>query len=244
MSVPAPADDAAVAFNMALRRLDRTAECAALFHEAIAPFGFDTFACGEVDLVDRQRSVFYLIDWPDDWRRLYLTQGFLERDPLVEALKERHEPFSWTTLKADPNFSRADALTLERAAPYGWVEGLVVPVSQAGRKVGLVSLAGRKRGVSAQSTAFLCLISVCLYSHVRSLAPHEGFAEPPVGLTGRELASLTLAARGLPDAAIAEALQIAGSTAHEHIENAKRKLKASSRTEAVALAVSLGILDV
>ena len=49
-------------FNTLLRRLDDIPSCATLFRQTIAPFGFDTFACGEVDVVERDPSAFYIID--------------------------------------------------------------------------------------------------------------------------------------------------------------------------------------
>ncbi len=241
MLEPSAAD--ATQFNAQLRRQTALSDCADLFRAAIAPFGFDTFACGEVDLANAERSVFYLIDWPEDWRRFYLNSGMVEADPIVRFLATRNEPFTWTDLRADPDFTVADGLTLDKAAPR-WVDGLVVPVSRAGRKVGLVSLAGREHIATKQAADYLCLISVCLHSHVRTLLPTEGFAAPPVGLTPRELDALKLVARGQSDAAIAKSLSIAVSTAHEHVENAKRKLKTPSRAEAVAVAVSLGIIEV
>jgi len=222
-----------------------TSACADLFRETIAPFGFDTFASGELDLADRARNVFYLIDWPDAWRRFYITSGMIERDPLVDALATHTEPFTWSELRADGSLSATVAKTLDKATAFGgWVEGLVVPVSRSGRKVGLVSLVGRYRGVAPEAKAFLSLISVVLHGHVRSLVSHKGFAAPPVGLTPREIECLTLVARGKSDREISQALSIAAATAHEHVENAKRKLKADSRAETVALAVSLGIIEI
>ena len=41
---------------------------------------------------------------------------------------------------------------------------------------------------------------------------------------------------------VAQALGISQSTAHEHFETAKKKLKASTRAETIAVAVSLAIV--
>ena len=242
MAAGAPAD--ALAFNTELRRRTTVSGCADLFREAIALFGFDTFACGEIDLDDRDRCVFYIIDWPDAWRQFYLTSGLVEHDPVVDALRHRTEPFTWSDLRADRTFPRLGAEGIERAAGYGWVEGLVVPVSRGENKVGLVSLVGHRRGVDPADVAFLCLISVCLHGHVRTLLGKDGFAAPPAGLTARELDCLKLVAKGRSDREIAQALSIAVSTAHEHVENAKRKLNTGSRAETVASAAALGIIDV
>lgn len=65
-----------------------------------------------------------------------------------------------------------------------------------------------------------------------------------LGLTDREIACLRLVARGLTDGAIASALGIATSTAHEFVEKAKRRFKTRTRAELVAVAVALGIIDI
>jgi LuxR family quorum sensing-dependent transcriptional regulator len=214
-----------------------------LFRSAVTPYGFDTFACGVVDLEHRERHVFYLIDWPEDWRLFYLRSGLIERDPVIDALVVRHQPFTWTDLRKDRKFKQAGREALERAAAAGWSEGLVVPLSRGARRIGLVSLVGHNTEISSEDRAFLCLISICLHTHVRTLVVNGGFAAPPAGLTSRELACIRLVALGSTDGAIAKALGIAASTAHEFIEKAKRKLKTRTRVEMVAIAAALGIIE-
>jgi DNA-binding CsgD family transcriptional regulator len=231
-------------FNTRLRRLHSLAACAELFRDTIAPFGFDTFACGELDLSDRDRTVFYIIDWPESWRRFYVGSGLVHRDPLIDALAFRTEPFTWSDLRADNRFLKLGSQAIERAAAEGWREGLIVPVPNKGSRVGLISLAGHKNITDPDVRAFLSIISFCLHGHARTLVAQDGFALPPVGLTAREIECLRLVARGLSDGPIAEALGVARSTAHEFIEKAKGRLKTRTRAEMVAVAVSLGIIDI
>jgi two-component system nitrate/nitrite response regulator NarL len=58
----------------------------------------------------------------------------------------------------------------------------------------------------------------------------------------REIDCLRLIARGATDREVGRKLGISQSTAHEHFERAKKKLKVSSRAEAIAIAVSLAIV--
>ena len=106
-------------FNTQLRALKTIAACADLFRSTVAQFGFDTFACGELDLKVRERTVFYLVDWPTQWRRFYLSEGLVERDPLIDALAFRHEPFTWSDLRKDRNREQLGREVLERAAAAG-----------------------------------------------------------------------------------------------------------------------------
>lgn len=234
----------AIEFNTRLRRLTGLPACAELFRNAIAPFGFDTFACGELDLSDRDRAVFYIIDWPERWRRFYIGSGLIHRDPVIDSLAFRAEPFTWSELRADNKLAKLGSHALDLAAAEGWTEGLVVPLPNKGSRVGLVSLVGHENITDPEVRALLCIISICLHGHARTLVAHEGFAIPPVGLTQREIECVRLVARGLSDGAIAEALGVARSTAHEFIEKAKARLKTRTRAELIAVAVSLGIIDI
>lgn len=233
----------AFAFNLELRRQTSTEQCKILFRDAIAPFGFDTFACGELDLRDRGRAVFFLIDWSEKWSRFYAGSGMVDRDPIVEALSTRLEPFTWSDLRADRLLPKVGLRALELCAAEGWVEGLVVPFGQVGNRVGLVSMAGHDCNLTVEARAYLCMIAICLQTHVRVLVASQGFAVPPIGLTDREIACLRLVAKGLPDSEIGTALGISRTTAHEFVEKAKRRLKVKSRAELVGVAVSLGIVD-
>lgn len=61
-------------------------------------------------------------------------------------------------------------------------------------------------------------------------------------LTEREMEILTLAGRGLTNKAIGVSLSISDRTVQNHLAHIFQKLQASSRTEAVMRAVSLGLL--
>jgi len=237
-------DTDAYQFNLELRRLSLPSDCAGLFRRTIAPLGFDTFSCGELDLDNRERVVFYLIDWSDRWTNFYIKSGLVERDPLVDALEHRREPFTWSDLRADRTLPKLGRKALDLAAAEGWTEGLVVPAPRGDRRVGLVSMAGGAGVLGFEHKAFLTLASLCLHSHVRTLVAREGFAAPPAGLTPREIECVGLVAQGHSDGAIAAKLGIAVSTAHEFVEKAKRRVKAKSRTQMVAIAVSLGVIDI
>ena len=236
-------DNSAFHFNTQLRGLKTIAACADLFRTAIKPFGFDTFACGELDLKIRERTVFYIVDWPPEWRRFYLNQGLVERDPVVDALAFRHEPFTWSDLRKDRKLQKIGRDALELAVAEGWTEGLVIPLPRGTNRIGLVSLVGHEADLKAEVRAFLCLISICLHGHVRTLVAREGFAIPPAGLTTREVECVRLVAQGFSDQDIAKHLAIAPSTAHEFVEKAKLRLHTRTRMEMVAIAASLGIID-
>jgi DNA-binding CsgD family transcriptional regulator len=230
-------------FHLKLRRLRSLASMVSLFRSTIAPFGFDTFACGELDLTERARSVFYVIGWPDRWRDFYLKSGLIQRDPIVDTLAYRREPYTWSDLRRDRKFGKLGRDVLKQAAVHGWTEGLVVPMPSNGSRLGLVSLAGTCEELAAEAQAYLTLISIGFQMHARAMVGRQGFAVPPAGLTQREIDSVRLVAQGHSDKTIASRLGVAPSTSHEFIEKAKRRLRARTRMQMVAIAVSLGIVD-
>ncbi len=232
-----------VAFNAALRKLDAPADCGALFARVIAPYGFDTFASGEIDLAVRDRSAFHLIGWPDSWRQFYMSSSLIDHDPIVEEIAHRSEPFTWSDLRASRTLSRVGTKALETAAEAGWVEGLIVPIPQASGRIGLVSMAGHRDCTDPQERGALGVISILLHSHVRTLVGRHGFAVPPAKLTEREVQAVRCVARGLSDAEIGRELGVAASTAHEFVEKAKRKMRVHSRAELAAMGGSYGFVD-
>ena len=216
--------------------------CARIFAAAVAPFGIDTFASGEVDLDMRERNVFYVIAWPDAWRDFYLSSGFVDRDPLIEGLRRYREPFTWAELRHDRTLSAAGGEALQMFADHGWTDGLAVPIPRGDHRFGLVSLVCRRQSLATAEKPLLTMLSLCFHERLRNLAPTHGFAIPPLGLTRREVDCLGLVARGMTDTEISRRLKISQSTAHGYLENAKRKLQAPTRARAVALAVSLAIV--
>ena len=229
------------AYFHAIQAAPDPAACTRLFLEAIAPYGMTAFACGEVDLAHKERTVMFALSWPDSWRSFYIESGFVDRDPIVSALPRYREPFSWSDLRRDRLMPQAGSEALALVAEHGWTEGLVVPIVRGGDRFGLISLVGAGPPLSSQQKGELGLLSLCLHARARTLAAVHGFPAPPAGLSKREIDCLTAIASGLSDAGIAARLGIARTTAHEYCENARRKLKAGTRAEAVAIAVSLGI---
>jgi LuxR family transcriptional regulator, quorum-sensing system regulator BjaR1 len=216
--------------------------CVRIFRKVLSAYQINTFASGEIDLADTERTVFYAIGWPDAFRKFYLRSGLLKRDPIVEALKRRRTPFTWSDLRRDRTLGTLGSEALAVCAENGWTEGLAVPIPRGGRRLGLITVACQRRDFRPEEKAQLTTLMLGCHERLRSLAPAHGFAVPPLGLTAREIACLQLVAHGASDREIGQKLGISQNTAHEHCETAKKKLKVSTRAEAIAIAVSLAIV--
>ncbi|MGA7199217.1 response regulator transcription factor [Roseiarcus sp.] len=163
--------------------------------------------------------------------------------PLVNAVTMYRKPFTFGDIIHDRRFSTLDRDALRAAAEQGWTQGLAVPVARGGSRFGLVTLLGRGEQLDPSLRLYLCLISECLLTRVRSLARgrEADYAMPPAGLSKREVEAARLVALGRSDAEIAADLAISGSTAHKHVESGRKRLKAKNRAHMAALIVSLGI---
>lgn len=220
----------------------RLADATSAFRAALTPLGIDTFSAGEVDTAHRDRATFTVIDWPESWRKFYFTSGILERDPLVENLGlYGGRPFTWSDLRADRRLARLGTEGLDLALQEGWRDGLAVPLHRGGTHYGIVSIVARDIIPDAHRQI---MIPLCLafHSKIGPLARQDGFAMPPAGLSPREVEAVALVVRGRSDRQIADALGISATTAHEHVERAKRRLGTHTRAELAAVAVALGIV--
>ncbi len=235
-----PESEDALRFYAALQERTSVTACAELFRDAVAQFGVEGFACGELDLDDRDRNVMFIAEWPQAWVRFYVKSGFLKRDPVVNAVTLYRKPFSFGDIVRDARFSNLDRDTLRAAAAQGWTQGLAVPVPRGGSRFGLVVLVSRGEELDP-FRRYLCLVSECLLNRVRSLSPCAEYAMPPAGMSQREIEAVRLVALGRSDAEIGAELGISESTAHKHVEGARKRLKARSRAHMAALCVSLGI---
>ena len=81
-------------------------------------------------------------------------------------------------------------------------------------------------------------------SGVRGLprGPRESTRQHPAGLTGKEVAVLTLLASGLRNKEIAERLSRSSRTVDHHLESIFAKLGVATRSEAVSAAYRLGVM--
>jgi LuxR family transcriptional regulator, quorum-sensing system regulator BjaR1 len=231
----------ALRFYTELQQRMSVSACSALFKDVVAGFGMVAFACGELDLADRDRSVMFIAEWPQAWRRYYEKSGLVKRDPLINAVAFYRRPFEFADIVRDPRFSNADRDLVRAAAEHGWSRGLAVPVARGGSRYGLVTMIGHGEPLGEFRRAYLCLISECLLSRTHALQPNVQYAMPPAGMSQREVEAARLVAAGCSDPDIAVELGISESTAHKHVEAGRKRLNARNRAHMAALSVSLGI---
>lgn len=223
------------------------------FRRAMRSFGFTAYAVGFVpDLVAEAGAPaaapqpFLLLDWPAAWLELYAREGFAAEDVVVAESARTVDPFTWSEIRA--KYPGASTRIFAAAAAFGWRDGFVIPVhnprASPGERFGVASLAaGRLDGFGPTQRRVAASIVLSAFASAVALRGRRALARPEGDrLTARERDCLALVASGLDDPGIGEALGITRTTAHTHVERAKKRLGAKTRAQAVAVAMMSGLI--
>lgn len=181
--------------------------------------------------------------YPDAWRSRYDEKGYAEIDPVVQHCLRNTTPVIWTEeLFAGP------ARTLrEEAKEHGLVYGVSCPVRDWTGSAGMLSLA-RDRPFEQDETRLPELIGLAqllagfVHAGVKGLIASSGQRNLPVDLTPRERESLQWTGSGKTAWEISKILGISERTVVFHLTNAVQKLGANNRTQAIAIALSRGLI--
>jgi len=178
---------------------------------------------------------------PEPWFRLYVKENYSDIDPAFWPSRRSHRPFVWLEAPVDATEHPRTAAFVRRAADFGLVQGLIVPIPRATGRQGVVWFGGANAELSARTTSALHLLA--LYGFERVTQVHAPRHEKKAPITQREREALRCAADGKTAQETARCLGIAKRTVEEHFQSAQRKLGALNRTQAVVIAMRDGLLD-
>jgi DNA-binding CsgD family transcriptional regulator len=175
-----------------------------------------------------------------------LRTGF-EADPLMAHLRSSHLPLYWDR----QTFVDAGQIRLwDEWAEMGFSHGIAVPMHTSPTTLFMCAMDWRVDAPLSpedRAWAVISVQTVALYAQPAAVRLwREGdlrFSEVPQGITPRQVECLLWASRGRTDSDIGRILEISARTARKHIDNIVEQLGASSRTEAVAIATTLGLLQ-
>lgn len=220
------------------------AEVGRMLFAALAPFGLRSLFAGSFPRLAESR-LEEIVDghvvharmpvpgWLDSYHRRGLDHG----NPVILAPGRRASPFRWS----QPGFADLENWAgLDLARDLGIEDGLAVPWHGPGGRFGVISLGFERYRFPPADLRTLELAATLAIARMTELA---GPALPPGApdLTVRERDCLCYVAEGLSDSEIGNRLGISRTTAHAHVENAKRKLLARTRAQAVARLLLLGL---
>lgn len=194
---------------------------------------------------------------PSSWRRWRTTTGDGSFVSYSGCSDGPADPRSWSSRTRS---GRTRPHSIWRAEPYRLqIEGRWHAAAEVWKKLGMpYERAGALADgdVAAEMSAIDALDELGaapLATRLRRDLRRQGVTRVPrrrgahgdrrAGLTGRQHEVLTLLAEGLTNAAIADRLFISVRTAEHHVAAVMGSLAATSRTEAVEIAVARGIIE-
>ncbi|MEF2552127.1 autoinducer binding domain-containing protein [Aurantimonas sp. A2-1-M11] len=214
-----------------------------VLHAVAGDFGFSHAAVLSVPSTDDGGTATRLLlsNWPESFATGYEQLGLHRSKLVVGALKTDPMPFVWdidTLYGADePDPSPAARMLLD--AHY--LAGAFFPVHGLTAFNGAVSFAGRSCAISAAATRELHLFAFALFGMLAAARFEENRRNNPLSV--RERDCLKLAMLGKTSSEIGIILSLSEYTISQYLTAAQRKLDASNRTHAVALAAQLGYLS-
>ncbi|MCB2051976.1 MAG: LuxR family transcriptional regulator [Novosphingobium sp.] len=196
----------------------------------------------------RPKGISVFSTFSESWLSRYTEQNYDRCDPFF-----RYCCATTATIRTGADYLPdydyllpAERRVIEEAGEAGARAGFsVIGSTNATRMPGgfnLCSTMGRKQveKITAEQGDTLRLVSLYAFEKMKMLPGSE--SARPKNLTRREKECLLWAASGLRNAAIADKLRISEATVEFHMQNAREKLSARTRDQAVAIALSNGLI--
>lgn len=190
---------------------------------------------------------FFFGTYPETWQSHYHSMGYVLIDPTVSHCFSKTTPIVWT----HSLFAEAGAAQLhDDAIQCGVSAGVCFPVHNVSPKgsaiVGLTNEDDTDRAASlglnvlGRGQLFACYLNEAVHKLLRI----EDLSLVTMGrYSGRELECLKWAAQGLSTKQIADKLNLGDDGVNFHFRNAFRKLKVANRRQAIARAISYGLIS-
>jgi DNA-binding NarL/FixJ family response regulator len=212
---------------------------------ALRPYEMTTFAIGACPHPGIPPGAFFVSNWASDVVQAEGAGGLALLEPVLRAVQQNAGPVSLSAIRqGQAGFTPTPA---EQAAlatgGKGRAAGLAVPMYGAQGYRGFAYVCGP--GPDPDARGRIVIQFLLQHAHDRLRALHAARSEAAIlRLSLREREILNAARHGLSDEEIAQATAITVRTVRFHFENARRKLTARNRTEAIATAVQLQLLGV
>lgn len=232
------ADTAVFDFIRNLDRKTSAEDVGQAFQQLVANFGFTHFIIGRITANAKNRGEMWAQSWPRDWYQIW-TKRYYRFDSMVERARRSRAPFRWGDMRTE--MESMGLHVFEDAATFGIYDGFSSSYSLGDGAVAGVTVGTPERDIDPQALTRVLLASAGCETKLAHLMHNSSPA--PSSLSARERECLHWVAVGKTDWDISEILGISQQTAHKHISNALRKLRASTRAHAVAIALSTNILE-
>jgi DNA-binding CsgD family transcriptional regulator len=228
-----------------------------LFLDQVGKFGFRKFSyVARGHSAEATKYEYVATNYPKKWNAHFIDKRYFEIDPTLERARQTLMPFAWSDMKDRRSLTGVQRQLFDEASSFGLRHGFTVPIHAPGGADGLVALAtdlAPREFVSEVAHARHMLHLLALHYHMRATAAWRRGSKPakkkevpavekPSPITLREADCLLWTARGKSAWETAVILGVSERTVNFHVENARRKLDAQSKTQAVVRAIMLNLI--
>ncbi|HEY6633377.1 MAG TPA: autoinducer binding domain-containing protein [Rhizobiaceae bacterium] len=213
--------------------------------DVTSAFGLTALMAGTVPQpgtpAGKQKDHLLLCDYPVEWLERYVARNYVDHDPLVSRMRQTPAPIQWREAAEGVRPDRDTETVMGEAAEFKLKDGLAFPLVTLDGQVVMVSLGGEQVELSGPEFGMISLVAT--YAIGRAMQLHSGEQViDHVELTPRERECLRWAAAGKSEWEISQILGISEHTSEKHLLNAKFKLGAVNRVQAVAEAIRRGYI--
>jgi LuxR family transcriptional regulator, quorum-sensing system regulator CciR len=213
-----------------------------LLDDATRRLGFEQFAMTHhVDLTGRPEDSIAMATYDPGWIETLIGQKYFLDDPIHAASSKTAVGFLWSDVGKMIDLTDRQKEILEAARGFGLSDGFTVPVHVPGEYRGTCSFGAKSlEKLAPDALPRAQVIGAFAFETarriIRARRRSQRQGEVPA-LTTRQLDCVTLVAMGKTDWEIGRILGISESTAHEHIEAARKRYGVSKRTQLVIRAL-------
>jgi DNA-binding CsgD family transcriptional regulator len=224
----------------AIAALENKYDAYAFLRQAARSHGFDYFALLTV-LPEGERQIaghLLLSNLPDAFIASYDGEGLAARNPFFAKLRRHTRPADWQNQEGD----NCDPATKALMVQYGVTAALFLSVHDRVPHRGVAVFLGERRRPELRETAYLSLVTNAVFDRLADFGSLS-IQGTEVRLTERERQTLQWAATGKTSAETGIILGLSEHTINQYVASACQKLRAVNRTQAVARAIRLRLID-
>jgi len=192
---------------------------------------------------EEQRGHVLLCDWPQDWLQRYVERNYVDHDPLVKYMRANPSQTTWSDAAARIDLDRSAREVFCDAGAYKLNDGFAFPLITLEGEVVMVSLGGEHVELDEHAIGVISLASTYAIGRAIQLSSEHQTIEHRPELTPRETECMRWAAAGKSEWEISQILGISEHTSEKHLLNAKSKLGAANRVQAIAEAIRHGYIS-
>ncbi|HEY6872743.1 MAG TPA: LuxR family transcriptional regulator [Geobacteraceae bacterium] len=208
--------------------------------------GFDYFFyCAKLPALSMKSRVLVIDGYPPEWRERYVARGYISIDPMISYCFKSSVPLPWDELGRVEKMNKAELEFMRECGDYGLRSGVSFPLQKSHGECAMLSLASGEVHMQsriAEAIPFAHLVFLHIHEAVRRIekvtANFENYR-----LSEREMECLRWATDGKTSWETSKILGISERTVIFHLQNVFGKLEVTNKLQAVARAVSLGLID-